>query len=72
MADIYNERKRINMSYIEKPVEQLGSVWVEEQSKKGRSGAIEEARAAGALEDLLTGSDPDGCPTCGGTGRAAK
>lgn len=60
------------MAYLEedKP-KQLGSTWVEAQRAKGRSAAIEEARTAGALADLLGGSDPDGCPTCGGTGRVA-
>lgn len=58
------------MSYVEKPVEQLGSSWVKAQSKKD-PGKIMEARAAGALDELLAGRDVDGCPTCGGTGRKA-
>lgn len=58
------------MSYVEKPVEQLGSSWVKTQSKKDPS-KIVEAHQAGALSDLMTGRDPDGCPACGGTGRKA-
>lgn len=57
------------MSYIEKPVEQLGSGWLKEAKAKGRDEAIVEATRSGALADLMAGADPDGCPTCHGTGR---
>lgn len=57
------------MSYIEKPVEQLGSKWLKDAKAKGRDEAIVEATKSGALAALMSGADPDGCEHCGGTGR---
>lgn len=58
------------MSYDDAKPAQLGSSWVEAHKKDPAK--IEAARKAGALGDLLTGQDPDACPTCHGSGRVAK
>lgn len=68
------QREKENvMAYTDEAPQQLGSEWIAAQNAKGRTDTIEEARQAGALQDLLTGKDPDRtCSACGGTGQAAK